>query len=99
MKLPRVEPAQQALCSSQGIDGKGSREGRYAGARFVEHAEEGAHPLDMREGFAGQAGVELEEPEQAAGTDTEFSEPVPPWPAASSRLRPKVTWIFIGRVD
>ena len=77
VKLPCVEPAQQALCSSQGIDGKGSREGRYAGVRFVEHAEEGAHPLDVREGFAGQAGVELEEPEQAAGADTEFPEPVP----------------------
>ena len=45
--------------------------------RFVEHAEEGAHTLDVREGFAGQASVELEEPEQAGGADTEFSEPVP----------------------
>ncbi len=77
VKVPCVEPAQEALCRSQGIDGKGSREGRYAGVRFVKHAEEGAHSLDAREGFAEQAGVELEEPEQAGGADTEFSEPVP----------------------
>ena len=51
-------------------------EGRYAGTRFVEHAEERAQPLDVREGFAGQASVELEQLEKAAGADTEFAESV-----------------------
>ena len=71
VQLPIVEPAQEALCGGQGIDRKGGGEGQYVGARFVKHPEEGAQPLDMRDGLSGQTKVQLEEPEHAAGAETE----------------------------